>query len=65
MNPGEKGKEIVESLITRFSGGFSQRGKGKVLVAHYPNTDILITLGQDNYLIFWNCDQKGKIWFTK
>ena len=50
-----KGQEVVENSISKFSGGCSEKGKGKVLITHHPRFDILATLGQDHVVTFWDC----------
>ena len=34
------------------------QGKGKTLLAHHPRYDVSATLGEDQIVIFWDCDRR-------
>lgn len=56
--PGNKGRDGEETILQRFSSGDGNRGRGRVLIAHHPKIDVLASVGEDQVVIFWECDRK-------
>lgn len=62
---GPKGREVEEKTIVRFSAGDGIRGKGKTLLAYLPEEDVLATLGEDQVVMFWDCEQKKLLFMSE
>jgi WD40 repeat protein len=55
---GIKGREVEERVLIRFSGGDGVQGKGKALLAHHPRYEVVATLGEDQVVMFWDCERR-------